>query len=84
MLPIGGVGLPRVGRTGGLDIAAGALGEVLQMRRQGKWGCGRNDGSGNTGGLRRAVWRRGAVRSMNFGVFVDDLRVLRISSTDDN
>lgn len=74
MLPIRCIGPPRIGRTGGRDIAAGALGQILQMRRQGRGCCGRSDGGGNTGGLRRAVRRSRALRSVNFAVFVDDLR----------
>lgn len=36
MLPVRGVSLAAIGGTGGLDIAAGALGEVLQLGQQGR------------------------------------------------
>lgn len=36
MLPVGGTGLAGVGGAGGLNIGAGAIGQVLQMCRQGR------------------------------------------------
>ncbi len=77
VFPVGGIGLSRVGGTGGLDVAAGAFGEILQVGRQAgvrrKRGGGRcGDGDGNALGRRRVVRRRGAVLRGKFGVFVDD------------
>ena len=77
MLPIGSIGLAGIGRTGGLDVAAGAVGEVLQLGRQagvrrerGGGRCG--DGGGIGLGRRRVVRRRGAFRRVNFAVLIDD------------
>ena len=73
MLPVGGVGAPGVGRACRLDVIAGAVGELFQMRRQA--GC-RLQGRG--GRLLAAV----AVGATHLHDNIDDVGKVVLSGSD--
>ena len=44
MFPVGGIGAPRIGRTGGGDVAVGTFSEVLRLGGQPGVRLGRREG----------------------------------------
>lgn len=88
MLPVGSVGAAGIGGAGGLDISAGAIGQLFEVRRQASARLRQRGGEravllrrrwrGNVTRMPRAVRRRSPLTRVIFGVLVGMPRFLRL------